>query len=156
MNIRIEGASRLAAKLQAAAQAGPQAVGMALFDEANLIMTASKQDYVPVKSGALRGSGLVPPPVSVGATISVTLGFGGPSAPYAVIVHEDLTKRHPVGQAKYLEIPLRAALAGMPSVLAQRARDGIRQAFQRLGNVEQNVLAGRGVNWGMPLFRGGS
>jgi hypothetical protein len=156
MRLQVIGATRLANKIQAAAQAGPQAVGMALYQEAEAIMTASKETYVPVDTGALRASGRVEPPIALGAVLAVTMGFGGPSAPYAVIVHEDLTKRHPVGQAKYLEIPLRARLAGMPSVLAMRARNGIQQAFQRLGNVETNVLAGRAPYWGMPLFRGGA
>jgi len=125
-----------------------------MYEEANLIMTAAKTDFVPVDTGALRASGFVTPPVITGQGVEVTLGFGGPSAPYAVVVHEDLTKRHPVGQAKYLELPLKARLAGMPAVLAMRVNDVTRQAIQRAAKVAANVAAGRDVNWGMPLFRG--
>ena len=152
MRVRVEGVPRLLDKLHAASQSGVQALGAAIFQEAEAVMTISKEQYVPVDTGALRASGFVQLPVYTGKVASVTLGFGGPSAPYAVIVHEDLTKRHPVGQAKYLEIPLRARIAGMRSVLAMRTRDGVRQAFQRLGRIERNVLAGRGPNVGQPLF----
>lgn len=155
MRVEIKGAEPLQRKLQNIAAAGPQALVAALYREAEAVMTVSKEQYVPVDTGALRASGTVEAPRFAGHTASVRLGFGGPSAPYAVIVHEDLTKRHPVGQAKYLEIPLRARVAGMGAVLATRVRDGIRQNMQRLGKVEANIRAGRGVNWGMPLWRGG-
>jgi hypothetical protein len=42
-------------------------------------------------------------PETQGKQIQVRLVFGGPAAPYAAIVHENLTAHHPVGQAKYLE-----------------------------------------------------
>jgi len=87
------------------------------------MMTAAKQDYVPVDTGALRASGYVAPPELLPTGATIELGFGGPAAPYAVFVHEDLTKHHPVGQAKYLELPVRARLQGMPAVLAERVNE---------------------------------
>lgn len=154
MEIRIVGATKAARQIVAAAQSGAPALGGELYRQAEAIMTAAKTDYVPVDTGALRASGYVTPPTISLTRASVELGFGGPAAEYAVIVHEDLTKRHPVGQAKYLEIPLKARLAGMPAVLAMRVNDAIRQAFQRLQKVQVNVAKGRDVNWGMPLYRG--
>jgi hypothetical protein len=143
-----------AIKLRGAAKDAPTALLAELYRQAEQIMTVSKTDYVPVDTGALRASGFVDLPIVTAGGGYVELGFGGPSAPYALIVHEDLTKRHPVGQAKYLSIPVIAALQGMQAVLRQRTSDAIKQAFQRLGKVEANVLAGRDVNWGMPLYRG--
>jgi len=93
-------------------------------------------------------------PIIGDTAASVRLGFGGPAAPYAVLVHEDLTKRHKVGQAKYLEIPLKARLSGMAAVLRLHVENGVRQAIQRLAQIEKNVSAGRDANFGMPLFRG--
>lgn len=153
MKIEFRGLDALQRKLENIAKAGPQALAAALYEEAEAVMTASKEQHVPVDTGALRASGHVEPPRQVGNRTEITMGYGGPAAPYAVIVHEDLTKRHPVGGAKYLEIPLRARLQGMPSVLAMRVREGIRQNMQRLGRVEANVRAGRDVNWGMPGAR---
>lgn len=150
----LTGATKAANQLRAAAQAGPEALARGMYQEASIIVTAAQTDYVPVRTGALRASGFVEAPQVSGTRSSVGFGFGGPGAEYAVIVHEDLTKRHPVGQAKYLEIPLKARLQGMAAVLRQRVNDGVRQAIQRLGKIEANVKAGRPVLWGMPLFRG--
>ena len=152
MDILWTGLRTVNRQLQAVSGGVVQPVGAGLFQEAETILTISKTDYVPVASGALRASGFVEPPIVAGTQVSVTLGFGGTAAPYAVIVHEDLTKRHTVGQAKYLELPLKARLQGMPAVLAFRAQEAIRQSIQRLANVERNVLSGRDVNWGQPLF----
>lgn len=38
-------------------------------------------------------------------TVTATIGY---TAPYAVYVHEDLTKNHPVGEAKWLENAIHA------------------------------------------------
>lgn len=155
MEIRFTGQTKAARQLQVAAESGTPAVAHALWREANVIMTAAKQDYVPVDQGALRASGFVEPPKVLSLTrVSVDMGFGGPAAPYAVIQHEDLTLRHTVGGPKYLEIPLKARLAGMPAVIKAHVDNAVRQAIQRLQKVQMNLAAGRGVNWGMPLFRG--
>ena len=152
MKLTFVGGTQFVRKLLAVSEAVPATVLGTLYQQANQIMTASKRDYVPVDTGALRASGFVEEPVPTPRGGMVTLGFGGASAPYALLVHEDLTVRHTVGQAKYLEIPFRAAVQGMRAVLAMRARDAVRQSFQRLGKTEANVRAGRGLNWGMPLF----
>lgn len=152
--IVFRGHTRAAQQLRAVAQAAPAAFGAKLYQEAEIIIGAAKTDYVPVDTSALKNSGFVNLPEVSGSRTTVTFGFGGPAAPYAVYVHEDLTKRHTVGQAKYLEIPLKARLVGMAAVLKQRVDDVTRQAIQRLGNIERNLRAGRSVFWGMPLFRG--
>lgn len=69
------------------------------------VMTISKQDFVPVDTGNLRASGHVIPPDPAMEPMVVTLAFGGPSADYALEVHENLEVHHNVGQAKYLEAP---------------------------------------------------
>lgn len=56
------------------------------------------QELVPVRTGALKASGLI---VAVG--LSGEVGYGGPGADYAWRVHEDVTISHLQGQAKYLE-----------------------------------------------------
>ena len=77
-------------------------VGVALYQEAEIEMTEAKR-RTPVLTGVLRASGHVRPPVREGETVSVTLAFGGPAAPYAVYVHENLEAWHKTGQAKFLE-----------------------------------------------------
>lgn len=96
---------------------------VALQTEAKLIMTKSKRDHVPVDLGTLRSTGHVEKVQRVGKTLSVRLVYGGPSAPYALIVHEDLIARHaPPTGAKYLERPLVDAAPGMPARLAARMK----------------------------------
>jgi len=45
---------------------------------------------------------------------TVTVGVGGPSAPYAPIQHEDLTLNHKVGQAKWLKMAKDWTLPRLP------------------------------------------
>lgn len=78
--------------------------GAAMYQFGEAVMTEAKT-LCPVDTGTLRSSGHVKAPVFAGNDIEITLGFGGASAPYAAIVHEDLTAKHPSGQAKYLELP---------------------------------------------------
>lgn len=56
----------------------------------------------PPIGGSLRESGRIVR-VDEGTIPSFRIVFGGPTAPYAVYVHEILENYHPVGQAKFLE-----------------------------------------------------
>jgi hypothetical protein len=96
-------------RVQGAVAAGRRAQ----YQAAEVLMTDVKEHYVPVATGTLRNSGHVTPPQEEGSDTSVDLVFGGPAAPYAVYVHEDLKAKHTVGQAKYLESP---ALAYEPKL----------------------------------------
>ena len=92
----------------------------ALYVEAELIMTDSKANYVPVDTGQLRNSGTVLRPEITSNQVSVTLGYGGASAPYAAKIHE-APPRWGQGKNKYLSKPLNKASAGM----TQRLSDAI-------------------------------
>jgi hypothetical protein len=87
-----------------------QALRKFLYTEGLEIMAAAKK-LCPVDTGALRASGFVEIPVLKGGRVVLLMGFGGPAASYAYKVHEDLTARHTVGQAKFLEVPAVARLA---------------------------------------------
>lgn len=69
---------------------------------AEVWMTEMKR-RTPKATGALRASGLVIGPTAVGDAWEVHMVFGGPAAPYAWFVHENLRAHHPFGQAKYVE-----------------------------------------------------
>lgn len=91
------------------------------------IMTEAKR-LCPVETGALRGSGLVRLAEAETGRLIVTLGFGGPAAPYAGIVHERLDVRHrPPTQAKFLEVPVNHAAPTIPAELAARIRRGLQR-----------------------------
>jgi len=119
ISVQIKGLDELARALQRLAQRAPAQAGRLLVRQAEGIMGTAKA-LCPVDTGALRASGHVQAPVVDGSRISVTLGFGGPAAPYAVYVHENLTAHHPVGQAKFLE---RAVLDALPALRSEIAAD---------------------------------
>lgn len=123
-----------------AAQFGNK-IESALRIEAELVMTKSKRDHVPVDLGTLRNSGHVGRPVRVGKDVSVTMAYGGPAAAYALAVHEHPSRHSPPSWEnirdeqgrfrrvqfspsgrgpKYLERPLMDAIPGMPERIAAR------------------------------------
>lgn len=99
------------------------AMGGALYREGQGILAAS-QGLVPIDTGTLRSSGYVTEPERAEGRITVEIGYGGPAAKinpksgessdgYAIIVHENLEAHHPVGGAKFLELPFNQATRGM-------------------------------------------
>lgn len=108
--ITVEGIDEFKANLAALNEALPNDLAKELYREGEEIMTASKERYVPVDDGVLKGSGFVAKPSFVGSNqfgkiITVSLGYGGPAAAYAVVQHERMDYKHTVGGAKYLELP---------------------------------------------------
>lgn len=63
------------------------------------MITEDAKGRTPVRTGTLRNSGHVRSADAHGFVVA----FGGPAAPYAFYVHENLRARHRVGEAKYLE-----------------------------------------------------
>jgi hypothetical protein len=122
ITLTITGTEQLMAALQALGPKAQQVSGAALYQEAELIMADSKEFYVPVDTGTLKNSGHVQQPEIEGATVSVTMGYGGAAEDYAIVQHERLEFRHPVGGPKYLERPLLAAAANLAERLAGRIR----------------------------------
>lgn len=71
---------------------------------------------VPVQTGRLRGSGRV----SVDKrTLEVSISY---DTDYAVEVHEDMSRHHPHGHAKYLENALNEARASALEEVGRRIR----------------------------------
>jgi len=111
------------ASLAEAERAYLEACAEALRTEGELIMTDSKQNYVPVDLGTLGSSGhVLPVHIEKGEELSVELVYGGAAAAYALIQHETEEFNHTVGEWKYLEKPLRKAVAGMRERLAERVK----------------------------------
>lgn len=121
VNVQITGEDALLNSLRAFASQAGQAFAAALVQEAEVIMADAKA-RTPVDTGSLRGTGHVQPPQGEGDETSVTMGFGGPAAEYAVFVHENLTAHHPVGEAKFLERAVLAAAPDLAKRLAARVR----------------------------------
>lgn len=137
----IHGLERLASRLQGMSGKVGHAIGAALTGEAEDIMAASKE-RVPVDFGTLRASGHVQAPKMGGfSTIEITLGYGGPAAPYALAVHENPRAGNTggvapdgrpykhwakVGGYKYLESAADEAAAG----IGERVAAEVKRALQ--------------------------
>ena len=125
-SVELKGVATVQRNLRSLGLRAPVAVGRALRRLGEEIMTDAKL-LTPVDTGALRASGHVQGP-TLGPEVAVTLGFGGPSAPYAVYVHERLDLRHPVGQAKFLEEPFKAKASQIPERIAAEMRAEVARA----------------------------
>ncbi len=133
--IEIKGAVEWKAKLGRmgpAAFAAMVAGGYQAFEE---IMTKSKEEYVPVDQGTLRSTGHVEPPSVSGMRAEITMGYGGPAAPYALAVHENPRAGKtgglsPTGKPyehwartggwKYLETPLKESTGSIADKIKAR------------------------------------
>lgn len=122
ISVDVQGVDACIRRLRQLEDQGTEGMAAALYQEAEDIMTRSKRDFVPVDTGTLRATGHVEEPVIRGSEVLVTLGFGGPAAPYAIVVHENPLASHKVGQYKYLERPALEAVRGMGNRLADRIR----------------------------------
>lgn len=80
----------------------PDQVEAALYQETQVETTEVKK-LTPVDKGNLRASVHSEGPFRQGRTIWTLIVAGGPSAPYALFVHEDPDAFHKVGQWKYIE-----------------------------------------------------
>ena len=87
--IEIKGLDEALRKLHAMPENVKRFVGRGLYAEAQAVMADSKENYVPVDTGVLSGSGFVKPPTVSADEISVVLGYGGPAVKYALAVHEN-------------------------------------------------------------------
>src|SRR5262245_9243778 len=127
----LTGVPELQQRLQLLAQQIVFLGGIALEQEADAILEAS-QPLVPVDTGSLKASGKVDtitiagPVVSTGVRYRGTVGVQGriPER-YAIIVHEDTTKHHPIGQDHYLSAAAFAATAGMLARIAEQLRNAL-------------------------------
>lgn len=118
----LKGANRLRAKFERIKKQFPDEVERALYQEAQVELTEVKR-RTPVDTGELRASEHVVGPLRrglLGRKILVMIVAGGPAAPYAVYVHEDLDAFHPVGQAKYIESVILESRPYMAARVAKR------------------------------------
>ena len=128
VNLTVTGLNQTLARMRQLPSKVARATKIVLVEEAEEIMNISKSQFVPVDQGTLRSSGHVQLPVQLGGIISVTAGYGGAAAPYALSVHENRRAGKTagvspsgqsyahwakVGQWKYLENPFKSRSRGM-------------------------------------------
>jgi len=120
-DVEILGEPQLLAALELIKQTLPAQTAAALYQVGEEIMKLAKEKYVPVDLGALRASGYVKRHKE-GSTFTVELGFGGASAPYALIQHENMEYNHTTGGPKYLERPVMERAASIPRDVANKVK----------------------------------
>lgn len=96
------GSAQMVARIRLAAKNLNFQVQQALLAETELMATRVK-GRTPVDTGTLRAGIHVVGPEVQGQTMMTAIVAGGPSSPYAIFVHEDLTKHHPTGGPKFIE-----------------------------------------------------
>lgn len=130
ISVSVAGVAAVERNLAKLGASAPTALGAEFFAEANNTITEAKR-LAPVDLGNLRGSGHVQLPTITGSRVTVEAGFGGPAmignvgsantqpVNYALVQHERLDYHHTVGQAKYLETPLKQRSVGLPARIAR-------------------------------------
>ena len=103
VRVRVRNLAEVQRKIETLARAGGEENVNGLRVIAETLMTdinASRPGHgIPVDTGAMRASGRVTGPDTSGA---VELSYGGAAAPYTLRQHEELSYRHPVGEARWL------------------------------------------------------
>ncbi len=111
------------AALEGSVQAGARALDK-IVDQVGIMCDS----YVPRHTGSLAAAQYKKAAKLVGQVVTAEIGYGGPAdrvnprtgqlvSSYMFYVHEDLAKHHPVGQAKFLEVPVRMSEHIMMSLL---------------------------------------
>jgi len=99
----------------------PLVAAAALYQEA-LIEQKESMSRTPVDTGALRDSHQTSRPKWKGDNLEVTIKVGGPTASYAVAVHERTEVLHENGQAKFLESTIFDSSRSMLARIAKRMK----------------------------------
>lgn len=124
LKVSVNGTKALKSALRRYGKGAQDALARELYVEMNELI-ADAITITPIDTGALRASARVERPrKGVFGGVSVTGGFGGPAAPYALYVHENVGANFqaPGTGAKFLEIPYKRRIRGMAGRIAARLR----------------------------------
>jgi hypothetical protein len=128
MKVEIKGISKVIGNMKQLEKGIPLQAAAALYQEALLIQKVS-MSRTPVDQrkrgsggGTLRDSHETSAPYWKGKFLRVDIEVGGPAEKYAIVQHEEMTFKHKVGQAKFLESAFNEAEAGMMARIAKRIK----------------------------------
>ncbi len=125
------GAAQLETKLRQAGERAMPIIAGALNEIGEEVMVESERQ-TPWLTGALRNSGQNYGPQTHGQEVTVTLGYGGESIPYALYQHEGTGFNHPHGgKAHYLSDPVKARGARFGAQMAAKIRGRLDRALAR-------------------------
>jgi hypothetical protein len=115
----LKGGADMRAKLRRMAEKFPDEVVRALYVETEVEVKEVKM-RTPVDRGTLRGTVHQVGPYRNGRFIYTLIAAGGPSAPYAIYVHENLEVLHRVGGAKFIESVIMESRPYLAARIAKR------------------------------------
>jgi hypothetical protein len=118
VSVKLTGLGELLAKLKSFEKGFSDEVERALHEEA-VVEQKESMRRTPVDLGPLRASHATRTEVTAKGIVAI-IEVGGPAAPYAIYVHEDLEAHHPVGQAKFLESTINESKPHMAKRIAKR------------------------------------
>jgi len=128
MKVTFTGISKVIGNMKQLEKGIPLQAAAALYQEALIVQkTSMKRTPVDVRpggqgGGTLRDSHETSAPYWKGEFLIVDIEVGGPAEKYAIVQHEDMTFKHKVGQAKFLESAVHDAEAGMLARIAKRIK----------------------------------
>lgn len=89
IHLQVTGLGAALHRLQELGERAPEAAAILLKDFADTQVVTPAKEIVPVDTGALRATIQATEPVVSGTKVTVSVSAGGPSAPYALSVHEN-------------------------------------------------------------------
>lgn len=116
---KLNGKAAMQNKLKNLKRKFPDEIIRALYVETEVEVKEVKM-RTPVDKGPLRASVHQVGPTRQGRTIYSLIAAGGPAAPYAIYVHENLEAFHKVGQAKFIESVILESRPSMGARVAKR------------------------------------
>lgn len=119
------------ARLRELGGTAPKAVARGMRSWAEQVRTAALR-VTPKKWGTLRDSIFVKQDVK-GVASAISIGAGGPAAPYAVVMHEKLFSNYTTRGtgAKYLENPIREAMPKLDGEVSRELDKEIAKAGKK-------------------------
>lgn len=124
LSLKVDGTIEMARRLRVAWDERKDKLADAMKAELEAVELPEVIKRTPIDTGALRSTERVTDPIVTERTITVGLEAGGPDAPYAIYVHENLEAHHPVGQAKFLESVINESVPYLLGRIGERMNRG--------------------------------
>lgn len=120
MSLRINGVDVTLRAMRQVVEGHAQRIEDSIVSCANVVLRKS-QKLVPVDTGALKSSGHVETNGKKGFAAEASVEYGGPTAPYAFVVHEDTLIPHdPPTTSKYLSKAVTATRGTCTAILKRQ------------------------------------
>lgn len=120
-NFQLNGIPAMRARIRKAGVSFRNQLARAVYEEASVELLEVVR-RTPLLHGPLRASERLDGPHFEGDNVYVMIVAGGPSAPYAVYVHENEEADHPIGQDHFISSVLEESQSYMGQRILKRMR----------------------------------